>query len=132
MLFRAILESHPGLAPKLLVERVGIKPDEKFKIARGRYTFCVTGEKKSKGILTEIKSLAGRPPLSKYGIQSEINVLHTLEPFSSLLNKNVTLFGYTTTNTHKFKSVISSIGDIETTSPIVSPIKVDLNENDYK
>src|SRR3990167_96141 len=62
MLFRAILESHPGLAPKLLVERVGIKPDEKFKIARGRYTFCVTGEKKSKGILTEIKSLAGRPP----------------------------------------------------------------------
>ena len=132
LLFKAIEKKYPELRVRLLTNRLNEPPNEKFKIVRAKYTFVTDHHKNTEGLLGEIKLLASRPPLSKYGIQAEFKITHTDRVFSNALRDKKRLYGYTPANTHKFKLSVSSINAIDSTCSILSPICVNLNEEDYK
>ena len=82
-------------------------------------TFCTVA------LQNEINTLISKPPLSKFGI------LSTFIWKSEVKDINTTpLFGYTKTSTHKFVEEIPCKGSPH--SFIISPIKVNLNEEDYE
>ncbi len=71
----------------------------------------------------EIKAVISIPPLSKFGITP-------LFDFDFPNTDSSKLFGYSKTATHKFQEEICDISSAY--SFIVSPIKVDFNEEDYE
>lgn len=78
----------------------------------------------------EIDHLISHPPLSKFGIEPNI-VFHFDEKkiLKSLKNKNV--YSYTNNVTHKYEEKYNPDKKIEKFK-IISPIKINLNEEDFE
>lgn len=131
-LFKAIACEFPSQQFKLLVERLDKSPTDKFKVVVAKYTFVTSNCNNTNLILEAIQSLVCRPPLSKYGIQPEFIIAHSNRTINSALSLHKQLYGYTPTNTHKFKLDIATSAGTVGAPPILSPICVNLNEEDFR
>ena len=98
---------------------------EDNSIAQVEYTLILKSKESLKKIEEEIKSIVSIRPLSKFGITPVLKF-----ELASEFKINQVLYGYTKTVTHKFQEEICDIPLAR--SPILSPIKVDFNEEDYE
>ena len=113
---------------KILIEKLNSPPNKKFSLITAKYTVLVS----TKNNAIKVKSLINRivkiRPLSKFGIDEKISVISSENKFRSLLNGNK-YFCYKKQRTHKYREVYEASG-FNNDWLIISPIKVDINEND--
>lgn len=112
-------------------------PKEKHKLIKVNYDILINIAKTSLedksymvALKKEIDHLISHPPLSKFGIEPNI-VFHFDEKkiLKSLKNKNV--YSYTNNVTHKYEEKYNPDKKIEKFK-IISPIKINLNEEDFE
>jgi DNA modification methylase len=132
LLLRNLLKRYPESKIAVLVEKSDISPAEKFKLTAAHYSFFLIPAKISKEVLKYITDLCANPPLSKYGIQATVKVVKDKEFLSEALNANGKLFAYSLTNSHKYKRSITDLKALDISLPVLSPIGISLNEEDYK
>jgi DNA modification methylase len=98
---------------------------EKHKLIKVKFTIFTKGDK---SFLKDIISkLILKPPLSKFGIEPVIIFKKNI----SALKEKQKIYGYTSTNTY-FTVGNVDLKNMKKTIKILSPIKVELNENDYE
>ncbi len=113
----------------ILVERLNERPEENHKLVAARYSLLISKGISKKGLLNKIEQLVSKPPLSKYGIEADFVMTNELNTFLKRISNNV-LYSYTAIATHSYSKVIKR-EDIVKAPPIISPIKVQLNEKDF-
>ncbi len=102
----------------------------KHKHASAIYILLVANQPEIKSIKECIDSIIMQPPLSKYGIEPEFEILSNKEEFLSRL-RGRKLFRYKSPVTHKYFERLN-IKEFKRDGSIISPIKVDLNEKDFE
>lgn len=75
-----------------------------------------------------INQMNNKPPLSKFGVEPEINYLKNFYDFS--IKGKEKIYIYKDNNTHKYCDVLTQTSIISD-NVILSPIKVDIDEKDY-
>lgn len=112
------------------VELSNEKVRERNKIAVAKYVFVFT-ENANKDIIERFKVIISEkishPPLSKYGIEPVFHYC-SLNSFSSTKEP---LFVYTQIVTHRYKNIYKENLKSETLQ-ILSPIKLEINEEDFE
>lgn len=96
-----------------------------ISIAQVEYSLILTNKNALRNIKEKIDSVVIKPPLSKFGITPSFKFDATIDEKSS-----TPLYGYTKTVTHKFQEEIHDISSSHCF--IVSPIKVNFEEEDYE
>lgn len=122
VLFKKIGKSFGNIISHIYVAEPILK-DEKNIIAQVNFSFILKEKKVLQRLKDEINVVISKPPLSKFGITP-------LFEFDPPNFTDMKLFGYSKTATHKFQEEIFDIFSAH--SFIVSPIKVDFNEEDYE
>ena len=122
VLYKKITNSQKNNIKHIFVSLPVLNDDGKALVS---YHFISNDTSCTVALQNEINTLISKIPLSKFGI------LSTFIWKSEVKDINTTpLFGYTKTSTHKFVEEIPCKGSPH--SFIISPIKVDLNEEDYE
>lgn len=122
VLYKKITNSQKNDIKHIFVSLPVLNDDGKALVS---YHFISNATSCTVALQNEINTLISKTPLSKFGI------LSTFIWKSEVKDINTTpLFGYTKTSTHKFVEEIPCKGSPH--SFIISPIKVDLNEEDYE
>jgi len=85
-------------------------------------------------LLSELKILSAKPPLSKFGIEPVFAIFHSVDKFIESLPQNAKVYRYKATCSYKFHDTIETcrIAEDKLQYPILSLLKVDLNEKDYE
>lgn len=110
------------LGTSLKVHVIKIGDGDGQKVATARYTFI--GDVDSKHLQDVIINLTSKPPLSKFGVAFEIQCVNNIDKISRAAKE----FCYSRTNTYSYmKHLTINQNDVV----VISPICVDLNENDY-
>lgn len=110
-----------GTTLKVYVNRLGDGIGQ--KIVKAGYIFI--GDVETKSLQEEIAKLTNKPPLSKFGIEFEMSIVPNLD---DIQHTNSILHYYSKTNSYSFmKNTIANLNNFV----VVSPICVNLNENDY-
>ena len=122
VLYKKITNTQKNNIKHIFVSLPALNDDGKAHVS---YHFISNNTCSSEELQNEINTLISKPPLSKFGIIPTF--IWKLEVKD--INKTP-LFGYTKTSTHKFVEEIPCQNSPH--SFIISPIKVDLNEEDYE
>jgi len=104
----------------IYVDRIG-NSDLKHKIIKVEYVFIGAVSKEDINII--LPEYIAKPPLSKFGVEPIFKFRKRIP------QRRKELFGYTSTNTHSFLTEITK--KIDKRVKIISPIKVQLNENEF-
>jgi DNA modification methylase len=110
----------------IFVEDSGVS-NEKFKLKKVKYLVSIVDVGVVRELRQKIDKLVSKPPFSKFGIEPEI----TIEIPTKTSRTPHQLFGYKYNNTHKTIGNVT-IEHIPDNVKIISNIKMDINENDYK
>lgn len=80
------------------------------------------------------KKVSSEPPMSKFGIEVQINFTNSLNKYINDILPKSNLHVYTTKISHSYKKVIKSadLSTLAKTEVILSEISVSLNEKDYE
>lgn len=109
----------------LYIELSKVKPKEKFKFCVVDYIFYT--ENKHKKIQQSVKKLIEERPLSKFGIEANIQILGKETLKKRTRGQKTQLFTYSINNTHNYIK-----GRINTEEGIIlSPIKISINEKEF-
>ncbi|WP_210147039.1 DNA methyltransferase [Pseudomonas citronellolis] len=123
ILYKSLKFSSSTAAKYIRAEITG-KSEERHKLIKAKYT--IIGSNSPKDTQKFIESLINTAPLSKFGIEPEFEHLNDIpDEF-----KNLSLYGYTETNTHCAIEVFSN-NKTNKKIKIISSIFVDLKESDY-
>ncbi len=102
----------------------------KHKIIKAKYYLLLrkeTEEYMMENLNNQIKEIISSPPLSKFGIEAEIECSMTMPDFP----KNKILYAYTGNVTHKYKEVYKMNEKIGKFG-IISLIKLEIDESDFE
>lgn len=113
----------------IYVERLKCKPLKKHKLVTSRYSFLIDEELGIKKLKKNIQNIISIPPLSKYGIEPEFQFFNDYDTFLSIF-KNKKLYTYTSQVTHKYHANFK-IEYSNKSYKFISPIKLNINENEY-
>lgn len=117
----------------IYIDRLDLKPKNNHKIITVEYKIYLESENKMENTLVkeilkqELTELVGKPPLSKYGIEA----IFTFYIRKTFLSTDKTLYLYDNKITHKYKEIYS-LGEDTKKLQIISPIKTDIDENDFE
>jgi DNA modification methylase len=116
----------------VLVEKSENSPLNKFKIAAAEYKFIFGNEISKMDVEKFVTGLIDIAPYSKFGVQSKISFSQEPEKLSEVFDALGNIFCYTITNSHQFKIEARDLNEISFSAPVISQLRADINENDYK
>lgn len=132
ILHKNIKSDFKDMIKTICVEIADEEPDVKHKIIKVNYSIFFEMMKKSesklikKSIKENINEIISHPPLSKYGIEAKFRYYYT----KRCLSKKHPLYVYNKT-THKYEEIYKLIQNNKTFE-IVSPIKLEINEDNFE
>ena len=132
VLQKNIKSDFKGMIKTIYVEIADEEPDVKHKIIKVKYGIFFETIIKSESKLIEkslnenIKEIISHPPLSKYGIEAKFRYYYTKHS----LSKEHPLYVYTNKTTHKYKEIYKPSNNNKSFE-IISPIKLEINEEDF-
>ena len=112
----------------VFVERIEGEVSKRNALTRAKYTLLINEEINHIELNFSIKKECSKAPLSKFGIEPEFNLINSDEEFIRKL-KGKDLYSYSLRSTHCFQKKLDKNNLI--LYPILSEIKVELNEKDY-
>lgn len=116
----------------IYVEKSYTQTEKKHTLTKAKYITLIKAEADEAYLLSNINSLISKSPLSKFGIEPEIILMNDVTLFLNQL-ENKTLYTYSQKSTHCFVNEIVNIKtEYQISSPIISELKVELDEKDYE
>ena len=112
----------------IYVEESNKKVTQDYKLLRINYSILLKDDKVCKEITCLIDKIISKPPLSKFGIQPEISFVIPPEKRIEITKKS---YVYSEKITHMFQGVFNPKKEYHSFI-IISPIKVNIDENEFE
>lgn len=118
---------------RILVESSEDNPTKPNSLIVVNYYIFLSNNRRISEIQDSVDNIISKPPLSKFGIQSNIDLSSDLNNFLSKI-RDREIFVYTKRDTHKFvkRFDLNNFSKLNKTDVILSDIKVELNEKDFE
>lgn len=106
------------------------RADQKHKIVRAFYALYAPALRESKAQFMErVRAVSSVPPLSKFGVEPTFRLVRDRAKLIRLL-KSQRFYSYSQSNTHHHRGRVKKV-TLGHEFQIISPIKINLNEQDY-
>jgi len=127
ILLKKLSEQGVNIVQKIKVEKSMEMLLKKNSVDCYNYTILMSSLDEKRILEEIINTIISKAPLSKYGIEPHFFYVDKIE---ELLKQNENLYSYSNKITHKFiRKLTNSVDDKEV---ILSPIKLNIDENEYK
>ena len=129
ILLKKIDDQDVRIVQKIKVEKSSEKCLKKNSVDCYKYTILLSTLKEKEKIEKIINALISKAPLSKFGIEALFSYVDKID---KLISPKEKLYSYSNKITHKFIRGINLDDRINEKEVILSPIKLDIDENEYK
>lgn len=129
ILLKKMYEQDIKSVQKIKVEKSSEKLLKKNSVDCYNYSILISSLKEQENVEKIINTLVSKAPLSKFGIEAHFSYVDHID---KLIRPKEKLYSYSSKITHKFIKSIS-LGDyVNSKEVILSPIKLNIDENEYK
>lgn len=129
ILLKKIGDQDAMIVQKIKVEKSSEKRLKKNSVDSYMYTILLSTLEEKEKIEKIINALISKAPLSKFGINALFSYVDKID---KLISPGEKLYSYSVKITHKFIREVSLGDQISDKEVILSPIKLNIDENEYK
>jgi DNA modification methylase len=123
-----LTQTDKSLIIHIYAEIINLHPEKKHHLIKANYKILIKDNANIKLVEKRLFDIVNKPPLSKYGIEPQLELFTNSNLFIKQIGLKK-LFGYETNRTYNFSE---SVKRTSLKYPIISPIKISLNERDYE